>query len=85
MERLGDSHLLRLVQVVTFSAPRSPLTANISCGVRGVRRSVQVQVSRRQHQRGLWSTEDTFLLSLSLTLLLMLVIIALSFICLLLR
>ena len=90
VERLEGSHLLRLVQVVTFSAPRSPqasVTSNISCRVGTVRRSVQIQVARRHHYstHQAWSSEDTLLLSVSLTLLLLLVIIFIVFIVLLVR
>ena len=87
-ERLEGSHLLRLVHVGTFSAPRSPLVTNISCSVGQVTRSVQVQVSRRHHPLSAhhtWSSEDTLLLSVSLTLLLILVTIITSLIVLLLR
>ena len=76
--------------MVTFSAPRSPLssvTSNISCRVGAVRRSVQIQVARRHHHSAhqAWSSEDTLLLSVSLTLLLLLIIIITAFIVLLLR
>ena len=88
VERLEGSHLLRLVQVVTFSAPRSSLTTNVSCSVGAVTRSVQIQVTRRHHHLSshhAWSSEDTLLLSVSLTLLLILVIIITSLIVLLVR
>ena len=91
VERVKGSHLLRLVQVVTYSAPRSPLatvTSNISCVVGAVRRMVQIQVTRRRHPLSsphAWSSEDTLLLSVILTLLLVLVTIVTAFTVLLLR